>query len=160
MDVLSLSQQILDICRTKSLRITTAESCTGGLIAGTLTEIPGSSDMFERGYVTYSNGAKSDMLGVKAATLNEFGAVSQQVAMEMAKGALVSAGADLALAITGIAGPGGSDHKPEGRVCFALAVKNQTCSSETIEFLALGRQKVRKAAVLHGLKMIVTRLSR
>ena len=121
--------QVLDAARAKGVMIATAESCTGGLIAGALTEVPGSSDVVDRGFVTYSNAAKIDMLGVTRATLNDFGAVSEQVAGEMAAGALAASNADLAVSVTGIAGPGGSDHKPEGRVCFGLAQTGKTTSA-------------------------------
>src|SRR6185295_10689119 len=101
------SRELLDLCRSKKLKIAAAESCTGGLVAATLTEIPGSSDVFERGFVTYSNEAKEAMLGVPSATLARFGAVSRETAETMAKGALAHSLADLAVSITGIAGPGG-----------------------------------------------------
>jgi len=138
----------------------TAESCTGGMVAAALTDIPGSSDAFERGFVTYSNAAKQDMLGVKATTLEAHGAVSQEVAAEMADGALSHSRADLAVSITGIAGPGGSEHKPEGRVCFGLAVTGQPTWVETIEFGAIGRDKVRRASRDHALALLEQGLSR
>ncbi len=103
------------------LRIATAESCTGGMVAAALTDVAGSSDVFDRGFVTYSNAAKIEMLGVRAETLAAHGAVSEAVAREMAEGALAQSAAELAVSITGIAGPGGSEFKPEGRVCFGLA---------------------------------------
>ena len=110
--------RLLEICRERNLKIATAESCTGGMVAALLTDIPGSSDVFERGYVTYSNKAKRDMLGVSSETLARFGAVSKEVAREMAEGALQRSGANLAVSITGVAGPGRSESKPEGRVCL------------------------------------------
>ena len=137
--------------------ITSAESCTGGMVAAAITDIPGSSAVFERGYVTYSNAAKVDMLGVSPATLEANGAVSEEVAREMAMGALARAGADVAVAISGIAGPGGSDFKPEGRVCFGLATAHGA-KSETIDFGALGRARVRAAARDHALAMILAAL--
>lgn len=143
--------EILRLAR--GLRLTTAESCTGGMLAAALTDLPGSSDFFDRGYVTYSNAAKVQMLGVSPQTLAEFGAVSEQVALEMARGA----GGDLAVAITGIAGPGGSDFKPEGRVCFATA-DHLGARAETVEFGALGRDQVRLAARDHALGLILARL--
>ena len=145
--------QVLGLARAKGLRLTCAESCTGGLLSALLTENAGSSDVFDRGFVTYSNAAKIDMLGVTAASLDAFGAVSETVAMEMAQGALARSLADIAVAITGIAGPGGSDHKPEGRVCFALAQKADV-TVQTIEFGAPGRDLVRLAARDHALGMI------
>ncbi len=134
--------------------VATAESCTGGMVATALTEIAGSSDVFERGFVTYSNNAKQDMLGVSADTLEQFGAVSEPVAREMAEGALRQSKANLAVSITGIAGPGPSEHKPEGRVCFGLAMDGET-QVETVEFSALGREKVRLAARDHALGMLL-----
>jgi nicotinamide-nucleotide amidase len=150
-----LIKQTVDAAREKGWRIATAESCTGGLISAALTEIAGSSDAFDRGYVTYSNNAKMEMLGVKAETLTAFGAVSEQVAAEMAVGALDRSGADISVSVTGIAGPGGSDHKPEGRVCFGWAVKNQNSFASTIEFGAMGRDKVRNKTVEHALELLI-----
>ncbi len=133
--------------------IATAESCTGGLIIASLTEVAGSSDVVDRGFVTYSNAAKQQMLGVRAETLNAHGAVSEQVAAEMAQGALTRSDASLTVAVTGIAGPGGSEHKPEGRVCFGLASAFGV-RTETIEFGALGRSQVREATVRHALNLL------
>lgn len=144
---------VLALARAKGLRIACAESCTGGMLAALLTERAGSSDVFDRGFVTYSNAAKIDMLGVSPTSLTDFGAVSEPVATQMAQGALTRSLADLAVAITGIAGPGGSDFKPEGRVCFALATRSDILV-ETVEFGALGRDLVRMAARDHALKMI------
>ncbi len=140
--------------------IATAESCTGGMVAAAITDIPGSSGAFERGFVTYSNAAKQDMLGVSAATLSEHGAVSEEIATEMADGALSHSRATLAVSITGIAGPGGSEHKPEGRVCFGLAMSGQPTQVETIEFGAIGRDKVRRASRDHALALLDQGLSR
>ena len=137
---------LLEKARAQGITIATAESCTGGMVAASLTDIAGASDVFDRGFVTYSNAAKTAMLGVSAATLAQYGAVSEQVALEMATGALTQSNASLAVSITGIAGPGGSDHKPEGRVCFGLARKGHTPTAETLEFGAIGRDKVRTAA--------------
>ena len=124
-------------------------------MAVALTDVAGSSDVFERGFVTYSNAAKVEMLGVAAETLAAHGAVSEPVAEEMAAGALTRSGADVAVAITGIAGPGGSEFKPEGRVCFGLAVKGRPVRAETVEFGALGRARVRQAAADHALALLV-----
>lgn len=150
------AKDILTLYRAKGLRIATAESCTGGMVAAAITDIAGSSDVFDRGFVTYSNAAKSDMLGVLSQTLATHGAVSEPVAQEMAEGALAASAADVALSITGIAGPGGSDFKPEGRVCFGLARKGHATWVETIEFGARGRDGVRNAATDHALSLLLT----
>ena len=146
--------EVLAAARAKSWRIATAESCTGGLIVGALTEVAGSSDVVDRGFVTYSNQAKMDMLGVSTSTLEEFGAVSEEVAREMASGALKMSGVDMAVSVTGIAGPGGSEHKPEGMVCFGLATAEGTYT-QTVQFGALGRSEVRRATVDHALYMLL-----
>jgi len=148
---------ILDLGRARGLRIATAESCTAGMVAAALTDLAGSSEVFERGFVTYSNAAKTQMLGVDAQTLAAFGAVSEQVAVQMAEGALAQSAAQIAVAITGIAGPGGSEYKPEGRVCFALAGPQGT-SAQTVEFGAQGRANVRSAARDHALGMVLAAL--
>jgi len=145
---------ILEAARRKGWRIATAESCTGGMVAVALTDIAGSSDVFDSGFVTYSNAAKMAMLGVSQATLDAHGAVSPEVAREMALGALTRSGSDLAVSVTGIAGPGGSEFKPEGRVCFAIARKSGGVTSETVEFGALGRNAVRLASRDHALKLL------
>ena len=151
---MSRAAKILDAARNLGLHIATAESCTGGMVAAALTDVPGSSDIFDRGFVTYSNAAKVEMLGVKETSLASHGAVSEKVAVEMAEGALAHSAADVAVAITGIAGPGGSEFKPEGRVCFGLAAKGKATEAETVEFGALGRDKVRLAARDHALGLI------
>lgn len=157
-DVTSLAQQVLTLATEKHKRVTCAESCTGGLVAAALTELPGSSAIFEYGFVTYSNPAKSDLLGVRSETLEVFGAVSEETVREMAEGALMRSGADLAVSISGIAGPGGSEFKPEGRVCFGLARRTEISAcevtTESIEFGALGRSEVRRQATLHALNML------
>ena len=150
--------EILAAARAKGITIATAESCTGGMVAAALTDIAGSSDVFDRGYITYSNPAKIAMLGVSPETLATDGAVSEAVAVEMAAGALRNSGVALAVSITGIAGPGGSAHKPEGRVCFGLAQRGQPTRSETVEFGALGRGNVRVAATNHALGLLALAL--
>ena len=145
---------ILAKAGAKGLRIATAESCTGGMVAAALTDLAGSSAVFDRGFVTYSNAAKIAMLGVDPAVLATHGAVSEPVAEAMAAGALLRSEADMAVAITGIAGPGGSEFKPEGRVCFALARRGEGTMVETAEFGALGRAKVRNAATRHALELL------
>ncbi len=151
---MSLAAKVLAACRERGLMVATAESCTGGMVAAALTEVAGSSDVFERGFVTYSNAAKQDMLGVSGDTLEQFGAVSEPVAREMVDGALRQSKANLAVSITGIAGPGPSENKPEGRVCFGLAVDGET-AVETVEFGALGRENVRLAARDHALGLLL-----
>ena len=137
--------------------LVTAESCTGGWAAQAMTAIPGSSDWFERGFVTYSNAAKRELLGVKAATLKKHGAVSLQTAREMARGALRRSRAGVALAITGVAGPaGGSASKPVGTVCFAWA-RGRKMKSETRRFRG-ARQQVRRRSVEHALKGVLQML--
>jgi nicotinamide-nucleotide amidase len=124
-DLIDQARVLLDLCRARRLKIAAAESCTGGLLAATLTEIPGSSDVFERGFVTYSNDAKQDMLDVPGATLDRHGAVSRETAEAMTRGALAHADADLAVSITGIAGPGGAmPGKPVGLVHFAAGARD------------------------------------
>jgi nicotinamide-nucleotide amidase len=150
---------LIDLARRKGAVIATAESCTGGLISGAITEIPGSSDVFDRGFVTYSNAAKIEMLGVSGNTIDEFGAVSEEVAREMAQGAVRNSLATIAVSVTGIAGPGGSDSKPEGRVCFGIAGTLLDPHSETEEFGPLGRAEVRKATTAHALDLLFKALS-
>lgn len=151
---------LLELAKARGIMIATAESCTGGMVAAALTDIPGSSAVVERGFVTYTNTAKQEMLGVHADTLAAHGAVSEQVAREMAQGALRHSRAQLAVSITGIAGPGGSEFKPEGRVCFGLAAIGQPTHAETIEFGAPGRDNVRRAARDHALDLLAQGLSR
>lgn len=157
-DFFQAASQVLTMARARGAMIATAESCTGGLVAGALTEVPGSSDVMERGFVTYSNAAKQEMIGVKARTLARHGAVSEEVAREMAAGAIARSHAALAVSVTGIAGPGGSRHKPEGRVCFGLALRGEPALAETVEFGALGRDRVRAAAVAHALALLAAAL--
>ena len=150
---------LLQRARAQGVTIATAESCTGGMVAAALTEIAGSSDVFDRGFVTYSNAAKIAMLGVQAQTLADHGAVSEAVARQMAEGALIHSTATLAVSVTGIAGPGGSDFKPEGRVCFGVAVQGQPTRVETVDFGALGRAQVRTAARDRALALLAQALT-
>lgn len=146
-------QQILQHLTQHKQTVSTAESCTGGLLAGELTRLSGSSAIFSHGFVTYSNAAKHELLGVKNETLQQFGAVSQQTVAEMAHGALQKAQADYALAISGIAGPtGGTADKPVGTVCFGLATKNQT-QTQTKHFSG-SRDEVRQQAVDYALQLL------
>ena len=137
--------------------LVTAESCTGGWIAQAVTSVAGSSEWFERGFVTYSNAAKQDLLGVKQSTLKKHGAVSEETAREMAQGALARSKGTLALAVTGVAGPGGgSREKPVGLVCFAWAGKRET-RTETKHFSG-DRESVRRQSVIHALEGVLKAL--
>jgi len=151
--------KLINQAKAAGLTIATAESCTGGMIAAALTDIPGSSAVVDRGFVTYSNAAKMQMLGVRAETLEAVGAVSEEVAAEMAEGAVKHAGVSLAVSVTGIAGPGGSDLKPEGRVCFGLVRAGHAATTETVEFGAIGRAGVRAAARDHALLLLMQAVS-
>ena len=147
--------RVLDACRTHGLKVATAESCTGGLVAGALTEIPGSSDVLDRGFVTYSNAAKQAMLGVPASILERHGAVSRETADAMAAGALAMSNADLSVAITGIAGPGGgSAEKPVGLVHFAAAARDGRRLHREKRYGDVGRSAVRRAAVAEALALL------
>jgi nicotinamide-nucleotide amidase len=146
---------LIELCRTKKLRIAVAESCTGGLLAATLTEIAGSSNVFERGFVTYSNDAKQTMLGVAPMTLASYGAVSRETAEAMAEGALAHAPVDLAVSITGIAGPGGAvAGKPVGLVHFAAASGSGQLIQRERRYGDIGRAQVRRASVIEALAML------
>lgn len=149
---------LLANARAAGLTIATAESCTGGMVAAAITDVAGSSAVFDRGFVTYTNAAKMQMLNVKPDTLARYGAVSEQVAYQMATGAIAHSDATLAVSITGIAGPGGSDHKPVGRVCFGLWHLGHT-TVETVEFGAIGRDRVRAAATAHALGLLLAAAS-
>ena len=147
--------ELVALCTQRGLTIATAESCTGGLIAAVLTEIPGSSAVVDRGFVTYSNAAKTDLLGVPAALIDRLGAVSEGVARAMAEGALARSGADLAVAVTGIAGPdGGSAGKPVGLVHFAAARRGGETRNAVHIFAGLDRSGVRLATVREALAML------
>jgi nicotinamide-nucleotide amidase len=144
---------IIRLARDQQIKLATAESCTGGLVAAKLTEQPGSSEIFECGFVTYSNLSKIQLLGVSERSLEQHGAVSEQVAGEMALGALNGHAAQLAVSITGIAGPGGSNFKPDGRVCFGVAHQTKLLNVEIQEFGSIGRDAVRQAARDHALHL-------
>lgn len=146
---------VSDDARQRRLRIVTAESCTGGLLAGLFTELAGSSAVFERGYVTYSNHAKQDILGVPGDMLADFGAVSEAVVRAMAEGALENSRANVSLAITGIAGPGGgTPMKPVGTVHVACARENRAILHEECQFGDIGRSAVREETLLVALKLL------
>ena len=147
---------VVAVLASQKRKVATAESCTGGLVAGLLTEIPGSSAVVERGFVTYSNAAKAEMLGVPPALIEAHGAVSAPVAAAMAEGALTASHADIAVAITGVAGPGGGTAlKPVGLVHFALAQKGRVALCTEKRFGDLGRAAIRRAAVVTALEMIL-----
>ena len=151
----ALAERVLDACRARGWKLATAESCTGGLVAGMLTEIAGSSDVVDRGFVTYSNAAKMAMLGVPEATLAAHGAVSRQTAEAMARGALERAGVDLTVAVTGIAGPGGgSAAKPVGLVHFAAATGSRLMHREK-RYGNIGRSEVRRLSVIEALNLLL-----
>jgi len=152
------ARAVIERARALGVMLAAAESCTGGLLCAELTAVAGASDVLDRGFVTYSNAAKGQMLGVRDTTLATRGAVSEETAREMAEGALARSGAGLSIAITGIAGPGGSGAKPEGRVCFARAGLGGT-TSETVDFGALGREGVRAASVEHALAMLLAAMA-
>ena len=154
---MSLAKDIVERASATGIVISTAESCTGGMISAAITDIAGSSRVLDRGFVTYSNAAKMDMLGVSAETLDTHGAVSEQVAAEMAAGALKHSNATLTVSVTGIAGPGGSDFKPEGRVCFGLATKDGV-ETQQVNFGPLGRAGVRDATMAHALELLLQTL--
>jgi nicotinamide-nucleotide amidase len=156
---LELATRVLDACQARGFRLATAESCTGGLIAACLTEIAGSSTVLERGYVTYDNRAKQEMLGVPLDLLQNVGAVSRQVALAMAAGARERAGVDLAIAVTGIAGPGGATPtKPVGLVHLALALPSAPARHERHEFPG-NRSAVRQASLDAALELILRGLA-
>ena len=151
-----LVRELLSACRRNSIRVATAESCTGGLLSANITSVPGSSEVFDRGFVTYSDDAKCELLGVRRETIAAFGAVSEITAHEMADGALERSGADIAVSITGVAGPGASEKKPEGLVCFALSRRGIETLTETIEFGFIGREQVREKSVRHALQLLTS----
>ena len=153
--ILAEAETVLARCRAAGLRIATAESCTGGLVAGLLTEIAGSSDVFERGFVTYSNKAKQELLGVPGALIRQHGAVSELVARAMAEGAIRHSTAQLSVAITGVAGPGGgSDEKPIGLVHITAARAGEASLHRECRFGDIGRSEVRLKSVEAALELL------
>jgi nicotinamide-nucleotide amidase len=154
-EITSAAVALLDHCKAKALTLATAESCTGGLVAAALSEISGSSLVLDRGFVTYSNEAKQQMLGVTPATIDVYGAVSKECAEEMAKGALAHAQVDLAVSITGIAGPTGAvPGKPIGLVYFCAASRSGRVIAHDRKFGDIGRSQVRRASLLQALAML------
>jgi nicotinamide-nucleotide amidase len=153
--MIDAANALLELCKKKKLTLATAESCTGGLVAATLSEIPGSSLVLDRGFVTYSNEAKQQMLGVTPSTIDVYGAVSKECAEEMAKGALAHASVDLAVSITGIAGPtGAAPGKPVGLVYFCAASRSGRVIAHDRKYGDIGRAEVRRASVLQALGML------
>lgn len=159
-EISALAFRLVETASARKLRLVTAESCTGGLVGGAITRIPGSSDAYDRGYITYSNTAKIDSLGVDPDLIEEFGAVSEAVAREMALGALSASGADVAVSITGIAGPGGSDVKPAGLVWFGLATSSGLIETLEQRFGDIGRDVVRQASVKQALELLLSGVGR
>jgi nicotinamide-nucleotide amidase len=155
-DLIAEAEALLDSFRKRGLKLATAESCTGGLVAGLLTEIAGSSDVVERGFVTYSNAAKHELLGVPEDMLAAHGAVSAPVARAMAEGALAHSAADVAVAVTGVAGPGGgSAEKPVGLVHFGAARRGGAVLHRECRFGDIGRSEVRLASVRAALQLVL-----
>jgi nicotinamide-nucleotide amidase len=157
--VLAQATELLEGCRARNETVACAESCTGGLVAAALTAIPGSSDVFERGFVTYSNASKSEMLGVPYWLIERHGAVSEDVARAMAGGALTHSHASLAVAVTGIAGPdGGTAEKPVGLVYFAAGRRDTMIASESVLFGNVGRAEIRRRSVERALSILLSLL--
>jgi nicotinamide-nucleotide amidase len=156
-----LTRQVLAACEERGIMLATAESCTGGMIAAALTDIAGSSTVVDRGFVTYSNEAKTEMLGVRPETLDAHGAVSRETALEMAAGALANSRAGIAVSVTGVAGPGGgSTEKPVGLVWFGLAVEGRQPVAERRLFEDKGRAFIREESVKTALSLVLDGLRR
>ena len=151
---MSLAAEVIAAARAANLKISTAESCTGGMLAAALTDIAGASHVFDRGFITYSYASKPEMLGISSETIEAFGAVSAEAAAQMAKGALARSDADISVAITGIAGPVIGSTKPEGLVWFGISTPKGTETSKC-EFGAIGRENVRRASVKQALILLV-----
>lgn len=153
-EIAALSTDLLFLCRAAAVTVATAESCTGGLIIGALTEIPGSSDVIDRGFITYSNEAKTEMLGVSEMLIKEHGAVSEAVARAMVAGVFVAAPVRLAIAVTGVAGPsGGTPAKPVGRVHLAVGRRGHDIAHKQLDFGPLTRQEIRLGTVREALAL-------
>ena len=154
-----LASEIINKCRSKKFKISVAESCTGGLISSIITSIPGSSDVFECGFITYSNNSKRKFLNVSQNTLNLYGAVSEEVVIEMISGLKLRTQSDILLAISGIAGPGGgSKDKPEGLVWISYALKNNNIKTSKKKYGPIGRQLVREKSSIESLKYLLSLL--
>ncbi|PWR00512.1 damage-inducible protein CinA [Leucothrix pacifica] len=159
-ELIQIAEQVSNVLRAHKQRLATVESCTGGWVAKLLTDLSGSSDVLDCGFVTYSNGAKQKMVDVKLETLEQFGAVSKETAAEMASGALRYSDASVSLSITGVAGPGGgTDSKPVGMVCFGWANRQELVETDTCHFEG-DRNDVRMQSVAHALQGVVSRLGK
>ncbi len=154
----ALAAELIDAARRRGLRVATAESCTGGLLAGAITDVPGASEVFERGFVAYSNESKRELLGVPAPLIAAEGAVSAAVAARMAEGALDASRADCAASVTGIAGPGGSPFKPVGLVFVGAARRGARPEVQKLELGALGRSAVRRRSVEQALRRLLAQV--
>jgi nicotinamide-nucleotide amidase len=160
LEIVTLARLLVDEARERSLRIVTAESCTGGLVAGALCAVAGASDVFERGFVSYSNRAKQEQLGVTGDLIADLGAVSEPIARMMAEGALENSNAHISIAVTGVAGPsGGTELKPIGLVHLATARANQSVVHRVERFGDIGRENIQMAAVQIALEMLRDRIS-
>lgn len=161
MSITRMAEEALTHAQRRGWTIATAESCTGGMVSSALTGIPGASEMFERGFVTYSNESKQEMLGVAKETIESHGAVSGETAAEMAKGALAHSRADIAISVTGIAGPdGGTPEKPVGLVWFGVATRNRKPAAHRRLFEGTGRAEVRNAAVETALELLLEEMKK
>jgi nicotinamide-nucleotide amidase len=160
-DILQEAAAVMDLCRRSRLTLATAESCTGGLIAACFSELAGSSDVFERGFVTYSNAAKTEMLGVSGETLAAYGAVSKETALEMAHGALKHSHASITIAVTGVAGPGGGTaDKPVGLVHIAVTMAQATALHRECRFGDIGRTAIRLETLQSAIRLASSALLR
>jgi len=154
-----LAKQLINKCRAKNYKLAIAESCTGGLISSVITSVPGSSDIFECSFITYSNRSKKKILNVSENNLNLYGAVSKEVVIDMINGLRKNTNSDILLAISGIAGPGGgTNNKPEGLVWISYALKNSLIKTSKIEFGPIGRELVREKSTIHSLKFLLSLL--
>ncbi len=159
LELYKLAEELIKKCRVNKYKLAIAESCTGGLISSLITSVPGSSDIFECSFITYSNSSKMKFLNVSSDTLNLFGAVSEEVVIEMINGLKVKTNSEILLAISGIAGPGGgSNDKPEGLIWISYALKNQLIKTSKLNFGAIGRELVREKSTIQSLKYLHTLL--
>ena len=152
-----LTKELINKCRARNYKLAVAESCTGGLISSAITSVPGSSDIFECSFITYSNQSKKKFLNVSENNLNLFGAVSKEVVIDMIKGLKKNTNSDILLAISGIAGPGGATiNKPEGLVWISYGLENDVVKTSKLEFGAIGRDLVREKSTLQSLKLLIS----